>query len=425
MDFLMSFINFLVYEVLNQPATLVGLMAFLGLALLKKPFSKIMSGTLKSILGFVILGAGANVLIGSLNNLGPMIQQAFNIQGVIPTNEAIVALAQQTLGTQTALIMAFGFIANLLFARFTPLKYVFLTGHHIFFMAALLSAVLSTAGLTGVPLIAVGAVILGFVMVLFPALAEPFMKKITGGTDVALGHFGTTGYVAAGLVGKVVGDPEDSTEDIKVPKYLSFLKESVLATMLTMIIIFFIVSLIAGRDIYSQYSGGQSIFMFALMQGITFAAGVHIILTGVRMIIGEIVPAFQGIGEKLVPDAKPALDCPITFTYAPNAVIIGFLFSFLGGLVSMFFLGPLGLALIIPGMVPHFFTGATAGVFGNSTGGKKGAMLGAFVNGVLISFLPALLLPVLGSLGFANTTFGDADFGVVGIIIGYIAKLFA
>jgi len=91
----------------------------------------------------------------------------------------------------------------------------------------------------------------------------------------------------------------------------------------------------------------------------------------------------------------------------------------------MFLLGPFGLALIIPGMVPHFFTGATAGVFGNSTGGKKGAMIGAFVNGVLISFLPAMLLPVLGSLGFANTTFGDSDFGVVGILIGYIAKLFA
>jgi len=421
----MAFINFIVYEILNEPAVLVGLMTFLGLALMRKPVSKVISGTLKSILGFVILGAGANVLIGSLNNLGPMIQQAFNIQGVIPTNEAIVALAQQTFGSETALIMGFGFIANLFFARFTPLKYVFLTGHHIFFMAALLSAVLGTAGMTGVPLIIVGALILGFVMVLFPALAEPFMKKITGGSDVALGHFGTTGYVAAGLVGKVVGNPEDSTEDIEVPKSLSFLKESVLSTTITMIVIFFVVSLIAGQDIYSQFSDGKSIFMFSLMQGITFAAGVNIILTGVRMIIGEIVPAFQGIGEKLVPDAKPALDCPITFTYAPNAVIIGFLFSFLGGLVSMFLLGPLGLALIIPGMVPHFFTGATAGVFGNSTGGKKGAMVGAFVNGVLISFLPALLLPVLGSLGFANTTFGDADFGVVGIIIGYIAKLFA
>ena len=421
----MALINFIVYEILNEPAVLVGLMTFLGLALMKKPVSKVISGTLKSILGFVILGAGANVLIGSLNNLGPMIQEAFNIQGVIPTNEAIVALAQQTFGSETALIMGFGFIANLIIARLTPLKYIFLTGHHIFFMAALLSAVLGTAGLTGLPLIATGAVILGFVMVLFPALAEPFMEKITGSKDVALGHFGTTGYVAAGLVGRFVGNDEDSTEDIEVPQSLSFLKESVLSTTLTMIIIFFVVSLIAGRDIYSEYSGGKSIFMFSLMQGITFAAGVNIILTGVRMIIGEIVPAFQGIGEKLVPDAKPALDCPITFTYAPNAVIIGFLFSFLGGLVSMFLLGPFGLALIIIGMVPHFFTGATAGVFGNSTGGKKGAMVGAFVNGVLISFLPALLLPVLGSLGFANTTFGDADFGVVGIVIGYVAKLFA
>lgn len=421
----MALLNFIVYEVLNEPAVLVGLMTFLGLALMRKPISKIISGTLKSILGFVILGAGANVLIGSLNNLGPMIQEAFSIQGVIPTNEAIVALAQQTFGSETALIMAFGFIANLIIARLTPLKYIFLTGHHIFFMAALLSAVLGTAGMTGAPLIIVGAVILGFVMVLFPALAEPFMKKITGGSDVALGHFGTTGYVAAGLVGKAVGNKEHSTEDLEVPKSLSFLKESVLSTTLTMIIIFFVVSLIAGRDIYSEYSGGKSLVMFSLMQGITFAAGVNIILTGVRMIIGEIVPAFQGIGEKLVPDAKPALDCPITFTYAPNAVIIGFLFSFLGGLVSMFLLGPLGLALIIPGMVPHFFTGATAGVFGNATGGRRGAMIGAFVNGVLISFLPALLLPVLGSLGFANTTFGDADFGVVGIVIGYIAKLFA
>jgi PTS system ascorbate-specific IIC component len=66
----MALINFIVYEVLNEPAVLVGLMTFLGLALMRKPVSKVISGTLKSILGFVILGAGANVLIGSLNNLG-------------------------------------------------------------------------------------------------------------------------------------------------------------------------------------------------------------------------------------------------------------------------------------------------------------------------------------------------------------------
>ena len=419
----MAIINFIVYDILNEPAFLVGLMTLLGLLALKKPVSEIVSGTLKSILGFVILGAGAGVVIDSLNNLGPIIQQAFNIQGVVPTNEAIVALAQDTFGRETALIMGLGFLANLAFARFTPLKYIFLTGHHIFFMAALLAAVLGTAGMTGLPLIIVGALILGFVMVLMPALGDPFMRKVTGGEDIAIGHFGTTGYIAAGLVGKVVGDEEDSTEDMEFSDSLSFLKESVLSTMITMIFIFLIVSLIAGEKIVSEYAGDQSILMFSMMQGITFAAGVSIILSGVRMIIGEIVPAFQGIGEKIVPDAKPALDCPVTFRYAPNAVIIGFISSFIGGIIGMFLLGPIGLSLIIPGMVPHFFTGATAGVFGNATGGKKGAIFGGFVNGLLITFLPALLLPVLGELGFANTTFGDADFGVIGIIIGYIARL--
>lgn len=90
----------------------------------------------------------------------------------------------------------------------------------------------------------------------------------------------------------------------------------------------------------------------------------------------------------------------------------------------MFLLPVAGLAVIVPGLVPHFFTGATAGVFGNATGGRRGAVLGAFANGLIISFLPALLLPMLGTLGYEGTTFGDADFGLVGLILGNLIKLF-
>lgn len=39
-------------------------------------------------------------------------------------------------------------------------------------------------------------------------------------------------------------------------------------------------------------------------------------------------------------------------------------------------------------------------------------------DGQLITFLPVFLLPVLGDLGFANTTFSNADFGVVGTYVG-------
>ncbi|MDF2068197.1 PTS ascorbate transporter subunit IIC [Bacillus sp. Cr_A10] len=421
----MAFFEFLMNEILSIPAVLVGLIVFIGLVSQRAASTKVMSGTLKSIIGFLILGAGAGVIVGSLDSLGGIIKEAFDIQGVIPNNEAVVALAQQLFGAETALIMGFGFIANILFARFTPWKYIFLTGHHTFFMAALLSAVLGTAGLNGVALVIVGSLLLGFFMVLMPALGQPFMKQVTGSDDIAIGHFGTFGYISAALIGKWFGNKEKSTEDIKISEKWSFLKDSLISTALTMVAIFIILAVLAGSDVVSNFAGDQNYIMFSIMQGITFAAGLSIILLGVRMILNEIVPAFKGIADKIVPGAKPALDVPIVFPYAPTAVMIGFLFSFAGGLISMAVLGVLSLPLIIPGLVPHFFTGAGAGVFGNATGGRVGAAAGGFVNGVLISFLPAFLLPVLGDLGFANTTFGDADFGVIGIIIGFIASLFS
>ncbi|MGH0431101.1 PTS ascorbate transporter subunit IIC [Bacillus hominis] len=411
-------------DILGQPAILVGLFAMCGLLLQKKNFADTVSGTLKTIMGFVVLGGGATILIGALDVFGKIFDKAFHIKGIIPNNEAVVAIAQQTLGKETALIMIFGMIANLLIARFTRFKYVFLTGHHTLFMACLISAVFSTTGMQGTSLVIIGSVLLGALMVIFPALLQPYVRKITGMDDIAIGHFGSVGYLAAGFVGSKFGNKEKSTEQIKVPKSLGFLRDTSVSMSLTMAVLFFIVAPFAGKNfIETELSNGQNYLVYSFMQAITFAAGVYIILAGVRMLIAEIVPAFKGIADKLVPNAKPALDFPTIFPFAPNAVIIGFLTSFIAGLLSMFILPFIGLSVIVPGLIPHFFTGATAAVFGNATGGRRGAILGAFVNGLLISFLPAILLPILGGLGFENTTFGDSDFAVVGILISEIAKL--
>lgn len=420
MDFIIQFVK----DVLAVPAVLVGLATLVGLWAQRKSVGDVIIGTVKATLGFLILVAGAVTLIGSLNNLGPLLETGFGVKGVVPNNEAIVAIAQNTLGAETALIMVFGLIVNILFARFTPLKYIFLTGHHTFYMAALLSAVLGTAGLDGTLLVLTGSIILGALMVWMPALASPYMDKVTGGQPIALGHFGTLGYWLSGTIGKWVGNPEDSMEKYQVPRSLSFFRDSLVATSVVMFIIFLVAAIAAGAGAVGQLSGGQNWLVFAILQALTFAAGVAVILYGVRMIIGEIVPAFQGIATKIVPDAKPALDCPVTFPFAPTAVLVGFVCSFLGGIVSMFILGAVGLAVIVPGLVPHFFVGGTAGVFGNATGGKRGTIIGSFVNGILISFLAAFLLPMLGALGFENTTFGDSDFQWVGIVIGGAGKLF-
>ena len=65
----------------------------------------------------------------------------------------------------------------------------------------------------------------------------------------------------------------------------------------------------------------------------------------------------------------------------------------------------------------YALAGAAAGIFGNATGGRRGAALGAFTNGLLITFAAALLIPVFEGLGFKNTTFGDFDFNVVGMTL--------
>jgi ascorbate PTS system EIIC component len=418
-------LNVIMKDILGTPSILVGLFALVGLLLQRKGVADVVSGTLKTIMGFLILGAGAGILVGALGSFGSMFDKAFQIQGVIPNNEAIVALAQQTFGAETALIMLFGMIVNILLARFTPFKYIFLTGHHTMFMACLIAVILSTGGVKGFPMVVIGSLILGALMVLSPAMLQPFMRKVTGTNDIAMGHFGSIGYLVAGYIGKVVGNPEKSTEDIKVPKSLGFLRDTSVSVSLTMTILFVIVALVAGPSfVEEKLSAGQNYLVYAVLQAITFAAGVYIVLAGVRILLAEIVPAFKGIADKVVPNAIPALDCPTVFPFASNAVVIGFFASFAAGLVSMFLLPLFGLKVIVPGLVPHFFTGAAAGVFGNATGGRRGAIAGAFVNGLLISFLPAMLLPVLGSLGFEGTTFGDADFGIVGILLGKVVALF-
>lgn len=419
----------IILDILSVPAILVGIIAMIGLILQKKSASDILKGTIKTILGFLVLGGGAGIVVGALGFFGTMFQQGFGIKGVVPNNEAIVSLALKNYGTQTALIMAFGMLANILIARFTKLKYIFLTGHHTLYMACMIAAILISGGMKGAALVIVGSIILGFIMALFPAIAQPTMRKITGIDEVGFGHFGTTGYVLSAGVGKLVGKGSKSTEDMEFPQGLSFLRDTSVAISLTMGILYIIVAIASGKSyVESQLSGGQNFIIFSIIQAITFAGGVYIILAGVRLILAEIVPAFKGIAEKLVPDAKPALDCPVVFPYAPNAVLIGFLSSFLGGIIGMIVLILVGrsmpVAIILPGVVPHFFCGATAGVFGNATGGRRGAVWGAFAHGLLITFLPVFLMPVLGGLGYANTTFSDADFGVVGIVLGNILRLF-
>ncbi|MGX7109462.1 PTS ascorbate transporter subunit IIC [Facklamia miroungae] len=413
-----------IYSFFNQPAIIIGLIALIGLIAQKASFSKILTGTTKTIIGFLIMSLGGGIIAGSLETLSPAFENAFNVQGVIPNNEAVIGLAQDLLGTEMTIIMGLGFVFNIILARFTKYKYIFLTGHHVLFMAALVTAVLGTAGFKGIELILIGSFLLGSAMVLSPAIVQPFYRKVTGSDDIAMGHFNAVSYSLTALIARYVGDEEKSTEDINVPDKFGFFRDSTITTAIVMVVIYLVVFLAADSTLVTELAGGDNYIMYAIVQGLTFTAGFVIVLQGVRMMLAEIIPAFQGISERIVPDATPALDVPAIFPYGQNAVIIGFFAALVGGFAAFLVLPFTNLPLIIPGLIPLFFVGAGSGVLNNGQGGLRGTIIGGFVNGVSLILLPALMLPLLGDLGFANTTFGDTDFATVGIILGYLSQLF-
>lgn len=422
-----------IQQVLSTPAIFVGLIALLGLLLQRQDVQTCVKGTIKTILGFIVLNAGAGVVQDSIIPFGDLFQAAFHVEGVVPNNEAVTSLALNSYAVQTASIFALGMCANILLARFSRLKYIFLTGHHALYMSCLISILMSISGLTGIKLILAGALLLGLVMTIFPALMQPTIEAVTGDDSLALGHFGSSCYWLSAQIGKLFGKKDDTvtTEDINFPTTLSFLRENTISIALAMFLCYIIV---AGVAVFTSPAeaatiiGADNWVIYSVIQSITFSAGIYVVLSGVRMLINEIVPAFKGISEKLGPNAKPALDCPIVFPYAPNAVLLGFFSSFIGGIAALAILAFMGragiaVAIILPGAVLHFFCGATAGVCGNARGGLKGCIAGAFVHGVVATFLIAGMYPVLSSMGFANTAFSDTDFTLVGIIFGNLTKV--
>ncbi|TXJ55169.1 PTS ascorbate transporter subunit IIC [Brachyspira aalborgi] len=419
-----SILHFLVYDLLGTSSILVGFIAMFGLILQKKSWDKVAIGTIKTIVGFVIFSAGSSLATSSLNSFQTLFTKAFNLEGVLPLAEAVTALAQNKFGSIVALIMVAGFIANLIVARFTPLKYIFLTGQHNLYLAALLTVIFKANGVSDGLTIFLGAVILGVSAALFPAIAQKGMRKITGEDELAMGHYVTIAYAISSFIGSKVGNPEDSTEKLKLPRWLMIFKDYIVSVTLSVAVFYYISAFMAGKENVEALSGGVSWILFPFLQSLSFAASLFIIITGVRMVLGEIVSAFVGISEKLIPNAKPALDCPVVFQYAPTATVLGFLSAYIGGLICIPIFVLLKTPVIIPVAVPYFFIGATAGVFGNASGGWKGAIVGGFITGILIAIGPALIYPIMSSIGLTGTSFPETDFVSVGLILNFILGFF-
>ena len=178
----------------------------------------------------------------------------------------------------------------------------------------------------------------------------------------------------------------------------------------------------------AEILGYDRAFTYYFTKTVTFGMGVTVMLLGVRMLIAEIVPAFQGIATKVIPGAIPALDCPVIFNVAPNALIIGFICGLAASIVTILVCTALNVfpTVVIPLAFTCFFEGGCAAIVANAYGGVRGCIVASIIHGIV------MVLPVgFGAYFFNNTiqswmlVYGGQDFSLWGIVEGLIAKLIA
>ncbi len=424
----MSIINFLINQIFREPALFLGIIALIGLLIQRKPISDTLKGTFKTVIGVVILTQGTSILV---NSIAPM-SNAFNIIYQVQGSSEFTPMGSDkflaTYGTEIGIAMVLAFLINLLVARFTKLKNVFLTGHMLFWFPFIFIATAVEAGFTGTAVVVFATIFTALYIIITPALIKPFVKNVIGDDSFTLGHPTVGLSLIAGFIGKWFGDKTKSTEDINFPKSLGFLKEITITSSIVMFIVYIIVGLMLGGDKVAEvFSADKSLVTYSLMQGVLFGAGLTILLTGVRMMLAEIIPAFKGISDKVIPNAVPALDCPIIFPYAPNAVLIGFLVSMVTSVITLLILGRAGVFqyAVLPLTITCFFEIGTAAVIGNGTGGKRGAILGAGVAGIVMIILVGFSIPLLkNTISDWIIVFGGNDFSLWTIIGRGISKLF-
>jgi PTS system ascorbate-specific IIC component len=413
---------------MDKAPIFLGLVSLIGLLLQKKKSTEIVDGVVKTMIGMVLLSSGAGILTSSIGPLINTLSSTLGIKGVMPANEAAFGVAMGTkLADAITITFILGFLIHVLLVRIIPFKNnknVYLTAHMMFFLATFLNLALpNVIKISGNSVIIFASILAALYWTFSPSLprivGRPFLNDV-----ITVGHCNQSGAFMAHFIGKWFGDKTQDAEDLKLPGFLSIFRDNTIVTTVIMLLIFLGIGIAIGPKNMATLSGPKTNWVvWTIIQSLTFAAGMIILLSGVRMLISAIVPAFKGISDKVIPNAIPAVDCAVFFPYSPIASIIGFLGSVIAAILVLGLLIAIKSSIIIfPSPIIMVFDGGLVGVFGNKAGGWKGALLAGFVNSFIAHLGLVVLYPLMGPVYGSGLMFSNIDWTIIWLPVLYIIK---
>ncbi|WP_067143443.1 PTS ascorbate transporter subunit IIC [Oceanivirga salmonicida] len=426
-------------NILTKPQFFIGFMVLLGYLLLRKEWYVTLSGTIKAIVGFMILSEGSKGLVVSFRPILVGLNDKYHLNAMVIDpyfgQNAVQAGVNEVFGkpfSGVVILLAIAFITNLIlvrFSKYTKLRAVFTTGHVQLQQAAtaywLILFALPGLITNDYKLMAVMAIILGLYWAVGSNLLVKYSQELTDGAGFTIAHQQMFGVALFTWLADKMGKRDRAKgrvaskkiEDIELPGFMSIFNDNMVATGVLMLIFFGAILAILGKPFLIEQGfvkEGQNFFFYIIETSLKFAVYLAILQLGVRTFISELTQSFKGISDKLLPGAVPGVDCAISYNFgSPNAITIGFLAGAFGQFLAISLLIILkSPVLVVAGFVPVFFDNATIGVYANNKGGLKATLIFPFIAGLCQVFGSAFIAHYVGMAAYGGYL-GMWDWAVV------------
>ena len=442
--------NFFATYILQKAPYMVGFLTLLGYCLMGKKWYDTLAGTLKAIIGMLILNAGSGGLVSNFRPILAGLKDRFNLTACVIDpyygQNAVTAGVEETFGKGFSMAMQLlliAFIVNILLVRFNKLtkcRTLFTTGHVQVQQAAtaywLILFALPALRENDIALLAVMAVILGAYWAVGSNLTVKPMQELSEGAGFAIAHqqmFGIRlGYWAADkFFGSKDGKEVKKVGEMEMPGFFSIFNENMVCTAILMTIFFGVIMAIIGKPYFVEAGNlteGTNFVWWCFDKSLNFAVYLAILQLGVRTFVTELTASFQGIADKLLPSSVPGVDCAVCFGFGDsNAVTFGFLAGLVGQLIAIIILIVVGSpVIIICGFVPVFFDNATIGLVANEKGGIKACLIIPFLSGLIQVFGAAFIAGFVGMAqygGYLGMFDWDTVWPVFTLLIHYLGYI--
>ncbi|MBS4210182.1 PTS sugar transporter subunit IIC [Bacillus sp. FJAT-50079] len=405
---LKSVFDFIVNDVLGKPEIVIGILVAIGYILRKSSGTKIITGAVTAMVGITMLLTGGKLMSEYFKPITAAVNEAYGIKGYIMDSYAMKAATQNMLGDSFALVgyvFIVAFAVNLLIVacgKYTKMHGVFLTGQTGIAQAAamlwLMIFYFGKLGMNSFWTVLISGTIVGILWSIGIQLSTKPVNHVTNNAGFTIAHNQMFGIWFFSKIARFFGDPEKSNaENLRLPGFLGIFNSNVVAVAILMSVFVGGFMLSLGIDGVQELAGNTNWFVYIIMTGITFSMYMVIILTGVRMFVGELAASFKGIQERLLPNATPGVDVAALLAFGPNSAVIGFIFTTLGTLIGMGILLILKLPImVLTGFTPLFFDGGPIGVIANKYGGWKAAAACGTILGLIHVFGTIWMIPISG-----------------------------